>query len=209
MMIQSQKDPTYPLRWEAQNQKQQPQNDQRAYNQGQSQLHENDPRLPQPPAYQQTSYHDNNKKVINEIHDNKDNKETLDYITELNTQRQEENRGRTLIKDKQNEERDVKMTQVIYRLATPESSIGEEQNVVSKVTPWMIEDNQQGQKEHTISVETKTQNRDKATTIPEKEKESNGQILNNILSNQHAAEDKPSIQHFLDKTEKNHQSTNK
>ncbi|CAC5404763.1 unnamed protein product [Mytilus coruscus] len=199
MMIQSQKHPTYQLRWEAQNQKQHPQNDQRAYNQGQSQLHENDPRLqyypgqgqvhqndqrqykpeqgqfyqtdqrqynpgqgqfhlndprqfnlgqgsadnikptwppgpmldlcpsnylmglqnrPQPPAYQQTSYHHNNKRVINEIHENKDNnKETLNYLTELNTQRQEENRVGVLIKDKQNEERDAKLAQAIDRFA--------------------------------------------------------------------------------------------
>ncbi|CAC5399288.1 unnamed protein product [Mytilus coruscus] len=102
--------------------------------------------IPQPPAYQQTSYHHNHKKVINEIHENKDNnKDTLDYITELNTQRQAENQDRALITDKQNEERGVKLAQAIDRLATPESSIYEEQNVISKENPLTMEYNQQGQ----------------------------------------------------------------
>ncbi|CAC5425082.1 unnamed protein product [Mytilus coruscus] len=145
---------------------------------------------PQPPAYQQTSYHHNHNKVINEIHENKENnKETLDYITELNTQRQEQNQVRALIKDKQNEEIDVKLAQAIDRLATPEYSIYEEQNVITKENPSTMEYNPQGQEENTISMDAKIRNSEKATTVPDKEKivTSNGHTPNNILSNQHTA----------------------
>ncbi|CAC5410477.1 unnamed protein product [Mytilus coruscus] len=130
-------------------------------------------------------------------------KETLDFITELNTQRQVENQVRALKTDKQNEERKVKLAIVIDRLIKPESSIYEEQNVISIENPLITTYNQQSKEENTIlSVEAKIQKREKATTLSDKEmiEPSNCYTPNNILSNQHTADGKNSKQHFLDKS---------